>query len=370
MLSIQVGMNSFLRNVIGCLLVVLFFGCKSTQVTHYKNLKVKFLSEYILPDTIAVANTRVGGLSGIDFYNGMYYLVCDDSNNPRFYEATISIDSFKISSINFDKVVEIHDESDFLDLESIRFNKASNQVLLTSEGHIKNQKDPMFFSVNLDGELETRFKIPDEFKANSPERPRHNATLEALCHSFDDNGYWIGMELPLMADGLEPQLTPTKSPVRLTYIDSKTEKPEKQFAYFLDPIAKNPNGNFAVNGLTDLIEYKKDVFIVIERSYSGGYDNQGNTIKLYKVDCKSASNTLEMSSLKDGNFTAAKKELLLNFEDFRSKLTNQSIDNIEGIALGPKLSNGNNSLLLVSDNNFNRTEKQLNQFILLEIVEN
>lgn len=106
-------MNRFLKNVIGSLLVILFFGCKNTQVTHSKNLKVKFLSEYILPDTITVANTRVGGLSGIDFYNGTYYIVCDDSNNPRFYEATITIDGFKIAFINFDKVVEINNESVF-----------------------------------------------------------------------------------------------------------------------------------------------------------------------------------------------------------------------------------------------------------------
>ncbi len=364
-----VGMNRFLKNVIGCLLVVLFFGCKSTQVTHYKNLKVKFLSEYILPDTITVANTRIGGLSGIDFYNGRYYLVCDDSNNPRFYEATISIDGFKIASINVNKVVEIKDQSDFLDLESIRFNKASNQVLLTSEGHIKNQKDPMFFSVNLDGELETRFKIPDEFKANSPERPRHNATLEALCHSFDDKGYWIGMELPLMADGLEPQLTPTKSPVRITYIDSETEKPEKQFAYFLDPIAKKPLGNFSVNGLTDMLEYDSNIFLTIERSYSSGLGNQGNTIKLFKVDASKATNTLNINALSNADYVSAKKELLFNFEDVRSQLTNQSVDNIEGITFGPRLPNGHQSLLLVSDNNFNSMGKQLNQFILLELID-
>ena len=225
-------------------------------------------------------------------------------------------------------------------------------MLLTSEGHIKNKKDPMFFLANLDGEVKTRFKIPDIFKANSPEKPRHNGTLEALCHSFDKNGYWIGMELPLMADGLEPQLTPTKSPVRITYINSKTKRPEKQFAYFLDPIAKKPIGNFSVNGLTDMLEYKDNIFLTIERSYSSGLGNQGNTIKLFKVDASKATNTLNMNSLSNADYVAAKKELLLNFEDIRSQLTNQSIDNIEGITLGPLLPNEHQSLLLVSDNNF------------------
>ena len=45
------------------------------------------------------------------------------------------------------------------------------------------------------------------------------------------------------------------------------------------------------------------------------------------------------------------------------------IDNIEGITLGPKLSNGNQSLILVADDNFQVYGKQLNQFLLLEIVD-
>ena len=43
------------------------------------------------------------------------------------------------------------------------------------------------------------------------------------------------------------------------------------------------------------------------------------------------------------------------------------VDNIEGITFGPKLPNGNQSLLLVTDDNFQIYGKQLNQFILLEI---
>ena len=57
-----------------------------------------------------------------------------------------------------------------------------------------------------------------------------------------------------------------------------------------------------------------------------------------------------------------------NFEDFKEDLTEGIIDNIEGITLGPVLENGNESLVLVSDDNFQLYGKQLNQFILLEIV--
>ena len=69
------------------------------------------------------------------------------------------------------------------------------------------------------------------------------------------------------------------------------------------------------------------------------------------------------------NYKAATKILLLDFENLRDRLTNNSIDNIEGISFGPILSNGNKSLLLIADNNFNKLGKQLNQFILMEIID-
>ncbi len=357
------------KKILILLISILIFGCKSIQVSQSNHFKLNFLSEYILPANTVVDKTQIGGLSGIDFYNGTYYLVCDDAGNPRFYKATIDIENNKISNVHIEKVIKIKNNPDFLDLESIRIGKNTNQILLTSEGSIRNKKNPSFFSVNLEGELQERFKIPDAFKAGSPDKPRDNATLEGLSNSSDNKGYWVAMELPLEVDGPEPQLTNTKSPVRITYIGLKTKRPEKQFAYFLDPVAKKAVGNFSINGLSDLLEYDTNKFLVIERSYSSGLGTQGNTIKLYKGDAANATNTLKIKSLKNSNFVPAKKELLFDFEDVRNQLTNNSIDNIEGITFGPLLSNGHKSLILISDNNFNTLGPQLNQFILLEIVE-
>lgn len=365
-----VGMINFFLRIYFILICIVFSGCKGYDFKPHKNVKVKFLSEYILPDNVFVNNMLVGGLSGIDFYNGTYYLVCDDSNDPRFYCGTIDVTNDKISSINIDSVVLINANSKFLDLEAIRYDTHKNQIVLTSEGHIKLQKDPLFFSVDSTGSIQNIFQIPDAFTPGSIQKPRHNGTLEGLCISFNKNGYWLAMELPLEADGSEPQFSPTKSPVRITYINSKTKRPEKQFAYFLDAVAKKAVGNFSVNGLTDLIQYDKNTFLVIERSYSSGLGSQGNTIKLFMVDASKTTNTLNIDSLKNADFVAARKELLLNFEDLRDQLTNHSIDNIEGITFGPLLPNGNKSLILISDNNFNKLEKQLNQFILLELDPN
>ena len=43
------------------------------------------------------------------------------------------------------------------------------------------------------------------------------------------------------------------------------------------------------------------------------------------------------------------------------------IDNVEGITFGPKLANGNQSIIFISDNNF--SDKQKTQIFLFEVVE-
>ena len=108
---------------------------------------------------------------------------------------------------------------------------------------------------------------------------------------------------------------------------------------------------------------------MIERSYSSGLGHQSNTIKIFKITASKASNTLSVNSLLNSNYRPATKELLFDFESVRNQLTDKTIDNIEGISFGPILSNGNKSLLLIADNNFNKLGKQLNQFILMEIID-
>lgn len=54
-----------------------------------------------------VDSTFVGGLSGIDFHNGQYYLVCDDSRNPRFYKANIKISNYSFDTIEVHSVITL-----------------------------------------------------------------------------------------------------------------------------------------------------------------------------------------------------------------------------------------------------------------------
>ncbi len=338
------------------------------------DIKLNFLDDYVFPPKQMLKNTEIGGLSGIDNNNGTYYLICDDYKNPRFYKAKINIKNNKIENVKFEDVVVFNDVEypffrKFLDLESIIFQ--DDKVVISSEGSIKRGKNPSVFQVDTNGKFITEFQLTEKFLANSKEKPRHNGVFEGLSKSFDNQGFWVANELPLEADGTEPKFPKTNSPVRFTYYDKRTKKPIKEFIYELSPLARKEKGSFNINGLTDILEYKKNHFLVIERTYQNGYKGNENLAKIYKATIEeNTTNSLNINNLKENKYIPLKKELVFDFSTIKQNLKQQIIDNIEGISFGEKLPNGNQSLIIISDDNFQKFGKQINQFILFEIENN
>lgn len=343
---------------------------KDEQVVSKQQLR--FLDEYILDPNIKLGALKVGGISGIDFYNSTYYLAIDDQDAPRVLTATIDIAGDTIQKVVLDKVIKLPvDNYDFyrknsLDLESI---VVSDSVLfLTSEGAIRSDKNPLLFQVSNKGEYQSNFQLPNKFLANSKGKPLHNATLEGLSKSYDSTGFWTAFELPLQTDGVPPSFPKTKSPIRITFFDKKQRKAVKEFSYQLSALPREPKGSVNVNGVTDILEYKKNHFFVIERCYQNGYKKTPNSIRIFKaVIQKQTTDVLHYPSLKDTVYQPMHKELVFDFSSVQSQLKFGRMDNIEGITFGPKLSNGNQSLILVSDDNFQQYGKQFNQIILMEL---
>ena len=352
------------------LLLVVFLSCKKSS-----KLQLKFVDEFIVEDSLVFKNTLVGGISGIDFAENQYYMVIDDASNPRVLVGNIKIQEDKIKAVTFKKVICLKDsmssfyKDNALDLESV-FVDDLERINLVSEGRIYKGKDPSIFTIGKKGAFVEQVEIPNYFKANSEAKPKHNAAFESSSKSIDNKGFWVAMEAPLEADGQEPTFHKTQSPIRITYFDNQTKKATRQFAYQLEKIDKPAKGKINLNGVTAILEYAKNKFFVVERIYQSGYGSLGNTVRVFKAEIDNKStNTLDSQSLKKTGYTPLKKELLFDFESVKSQLTDEIIDNIEGITFGPKLSNGNKSLILVSDDNFQVYGKQLNQFILLEIIE-
>lgn len=355
------------------LLFLVVSSCKSTRLGETDNLQVRFLDDHIIAEDLEIDGTLVGGLSAIDYHDGSYYLVVDDPRHPRIYKAEIEIQGERIHDIDITDVIyldtdnpELKDEH--LDMEGLVFHPIHHFFYISSEGLISNQKDPSIFIISENGEFRDGFKIPENLLALSDQEPRNNGSFEGLTMSHDGKGIWAAMELPLVKDGPTPKLYPTQSPVRITYFDHRSKEPKRQFTYMLERITKFPWLYFAINGVTDMVEYAPDRFLILERGFSAGNGRKGNRIRIFDVDASMATNTLDQNNLKYNFHSPAKKELLYDFKWAKKFLAEGIIDNIEGLAFGPILPNGNPSLILVADNNFNSIGKQYNQFVLMEIL--
>ncbi len=361
--------------LLSCLGFIVSCGSNATS-SPVNAIRIKYLDEYVIDNDSIFPDSKIGGLSGIEYHTekNVFYIVCDDSKNPRFYKTSISIKDDKFNGVSFDKLIKIKDESNqflsknIMDLEAIRsFGK--KEFIFTSEGSIKNNYNPSIFITDSTGNYEYELKLPSYFltEKNSRNKPRHNGVFEGLTRDILTEGVWASMELPLESDGNESTFNNKGAPVRITYFDKNNNQADFQFTYQLDKLAKDPKGKFGVNGVTDLLQLNKKQFLIVERGYSAGYGTQGNTVRIYLSEIDKATNTLELETLKNETYKPAVKRLLFDFETVRHQLTDRIVDNIEGITLGPILSNGNQSLILIADNNFNPTSKQINQLILLEL---
>ena len=85
----------------------------------------------------------------------------------------------------------------------------------------------------------------------------------------------------------------------------------------------------------------------MERSFSVGAPDTGNTIRIYKVSLPGRGGT-------------ASKEQTFDLDELGIPL-----DNVEGMTFGPRLPDGRRSVVLVSDDNF--AANQFTQFLLFAI---
>lgn len=355
---------------------------RPTTLTGISHLK--FINEFDIPYNLQFQKTTIGGLSGIDYdtRHKVYYLISDDrsSINPsRFYSARISITKKGINNVRFISVKNLLQSNGSVypnskenpyhtpDPEAMRYNPKTNQLIWSSEGEriIKKDtvvlEDPSVSIISTKGKYIDSFVLPLNMHMQSIQKgPRQNGVFEGLSFMNDYKKLLVSVEEPLYEDGARAGLKDSTGWIRIIYYDVQTKKPEAQFAYQIDPVAypADPPGAFKINGIPDILAINNHQLLVIERSFSTG--RKPCTIKVYLGELNGASDVSNITSLKNGNFNPVIKKLLLNMDDL-----GMYTDNVEGMTLGPKLSNGHQSLIFVADNNFSKDE--VTQFLLFEI---
>jgi hypothetical protein len=350
---------------VSILIISLFFTNLPSSAVEISS--IKFIGEAILPKGLILKKTEIGGLSGItyDAKKNLYYAISDDrgqKGNTRFY--TLKIDLSK-GSLKKDGVVPVSITTLLnkkyqpfppgeTDTEGIALtNKAT--VFISSEGDVTKLINPFIkeFSISSGREITTLY-IPNKFlpDKNGQQGIRNNLAFESLTITPNEKHLFTATENALIQDGSAAKAN-IGSPCRILQYNLFSNQPEQEFLYKTEAVAPffNVMGKFA-SGLPDLLALdNQGHFLSLERSFTG----LGFAISLFQVSLEGADNIHKIDSLlavDSQNIKPVQKKLLLDL-----RTLDVLLDNIEGLTFGPKLPDGQHSLILISDNNFNSLER-------------
>ncbi len=379
-------------------LLVLLTGCSLPQVSVeerlFLNLAVDFLGAYELPQQ-TIEGVPLGGLSGLtyDRERDRFYAISDDRSDrgaARFYTLLLTVkqdqppsataDTAPAAPIKIDRVtVEkptlllaedgVPYPSSTIDAEGIALSPRQT-VFISSEGVPVDGILPFISEFNLaTGQWTSSLPIPEQYVPrivdNQPQGVQNNLGFEGLTlgGSSTSGGYrepfriFVSAESALTQD-LNPATPNQVVPIRLLHYLVSEGLPLllSEHLYFPDP---TPQGT-GYAGLTEILAVDQGGhFLSLERSFD---PLSGVSVRLFQMAMGGATDISSVVSLK-GDLSAIqpiRKKLVLDLKDLGIRL-----DNLEGMTLGPQLPDGTQSLVLVSDDNFNPA--QVTQFLLFRL---
>ncbi|PZV07208.1 MAG: endonuclease/exonuclease/phosphatase [Leptolyngbya sp.] len=364
-------------------------GCDLPQVSAeqriFLDLSLDFLSSYTLPKQ-KFQDTPVGGLSALtyDRQRNLLYAISDDRSElapARFYTLKLNLDAAnpktpKIKQIDVTGVTFITDEAGQpyakgeVDPEGIVLSSLGT-LFISSEGVANKGIAPFVREFDLKtGKWKRSLLIPDRYLPKTEDGKQtqgvgDNLGFESLTLNMS-GGNTVAIEPFRLFTATESALVQDASPEHPQQGASRN----RVLHYSLDPtyslllsehlyeMAPPPEGAL-YHGLTDMLAIDQGGhFISLERSFG----SNGFGVKLFQLAMGSASDTSTIESLKGQipGVQPIRKKLLLDLNQLGVPL-----DNLEGIAFGPQLPDGSQSLLLISDNNF--SDQQATLFFLFRI---
>ena len=352
----------------------------------FPEMSLDFLGEYQLPK-INFEGAPVGGLSGITYDSkGMsgvtsqayrFYALSDDpseNGDARFYSLRLDLTSVDSPNIGLKKVtvegvtyLKKADGETFswgsINPEGIALSPR-NSVLIASEGVTHVGIPPFVGEFDLKtGKMRGNLPIPKRYIPDASDQKQQQGVLDNLGfesltidpETFSPGGLdpfrvFVATEAPLMQD-VDPEQA---SKLRLLHyiIVDKTAQLVSENLYTLAQVPLS-----ILNGLTELVAVGGGQFLSLERSF--GLSGYG--ARIYQVAVGAATDTSRINSFKGRSAVEpVRKKLLLDLTELGIPLYN-----LEGMTLGPRLPDGSQSLVLVSDDNFDEAQKT--QFILFSL---
>lgn len=367
---------STIRNLMLCLGLAMSLPVKAEPVS------VHYADQLTLPnggDLAAVGMPGVpqGGISGMDRdpVTGLWTLISDDRSEAgpaRFLTARIDLAGTRIAGFTY---LSVHPflrpdgsrypapgtKDEAVDPEAVRLDPAGGGIIWTSEGDPKSGSPPALRRATAQGEWRGDVALPTDWRFDSTGQSglRRNMTLEGLA-TLSDGSLLVMLEAPLIQDG--PVATPERGALsRLTKL-AADGRVLAQYAYPIDPVPARPTGDFADNGVSEILPVNDSTLLVLERAGVKAADGVfAFHIRLYVVDLTDAMDIVGTPALAGQPVRPLRKRLVLDI----GKLPGVKPDNFEALGWAPPLSDGTRRLMVASDDNFR--PQQDTKFLLLTV---
>lgn len=338
---------------------------------------IELLGMVAWPTNTTILDTQLGGLSALayDANVDVYYALSDDRGlrgTPRIYQLRVDLADglLQPDDVTWEAVIPLRTgggdvfSPNSIDPEGLAY--AGDRFWVSSEGNgaMEPPLPPAIFGLTPTGDFLTSLPVPEKYlPARDGHRGvRNNRAFEGLALTPDGQHLVVAVENALRQDGPTATLEQA-SPTRWLWLDAATGQPVREVVYVVEPLPFAPlfEGGQRNNGLSDLVALGSEGrFLAVERGFAVG---RGNSIRLYWVDTAGATDVLAVDPLPQplGEIQPATKTLAVDLATLGF-----APDNVEGMTLGPRLEDGRQVLLLVSDNNFSHA--QVTQLIALALT--
>jgi len=379
----------WVRSLTFLVLLVALAGCALPRVSAEERLFLPLAVELLDRYEISKApfeGVPVGGLSAIayDRASDRFLVLTDDRGNvapPRFYTLALSLEATDpaqptITAVTFERSTPLQTQEGTpfapgsVDPEGLALSPRQT-VFIASEGDASQGIPPFIQEFDREtGRWLSSLPLPQRYvprlEDEAPLGVRNNLGFEALTLPISgttvSNGYVEPFRVFAAIEGALAQDQPTSpeapEPLRVLHYLVSENIPAllAEHLYYLEP---TPAGVLS-NGLTELLVLDQGGhFLSLERTF--GVNGAG--AKLFQLAIANATDTSGIPAFVGdlSQLQPIRKQLVLDLSTLGVPL-----DNLEAMTLGPRLPDGSQSLILMSDDNF--SDRQINQFLLFRLT--
>lgn len=337
------------------IIAVVIGGFANADAQSLKLLKQVKMSKWGIP---------AANYSGITYLGGdRYAVVCDKQPSDGYYEFRIQLNETTGKVEGIERVAFHKNDNKARDAEDICFVSATGNCFIAAEN------DQRIVEYDKAGNLTGReLNVPESL---GKDMIYGNYGFESLAYSDETALFWTCTENSLRRDGAVSSFE-NRFPVklRLQSFDNNLQ-PSSQYLYLTDaPVAKKKPRQL-VFGVTALACLDDGRLLVLEREFSVANKFLGSYVanKLFLTAPSADAVLTPGEAISDQNLSLSKTLVA----EWRTRLnaTKKNIANYEGMCLGPKLKDGRQTILFISDSQagFGNSFFHLKDYLRVGILE-